>query len=398
MTKKMITKTVLLARSGWSGTLVTRLLGDADQLKKIKKSSITIKYYELERIQLAEASQEFRVAQSGLAKRKEASKIERLLDAIEAMPITVTTLTTTQVVANAIRYYNSRQENRVLDRDDYTPKYANPDSDSLFLERITVNYIRHELSQYDRVLETTAGKTGADRARVAINKRVYALIAPSPRQKTSTSAPSPGQKPSSSAPSPRQKPSSTAPSLQQQKGLSATRQGPSTTSPGQKTSTSAPSPRQKPSTSASPMRQRTSKITPSTRHGPSTIASELRNGPITMASVRKQRTSETASSPRHWPSVSASSLRHGKSTSASVRKQRTSKTASSLRRRPSASASPMRQRPSASASSTRQRPNASASSLRRGTNPSAMTIVAMGISTLSTIPMIGEASPERPTC
>ena len=177
MTKKMITKTVLLARSGWSGTLVTRLLGDADQLKKIKKSSITIESYELERIQLAEASQEFRVAQSGLAKRKEASKIERLLDAIEAMPITVTTLTTTQVVANAIRYYNSRQENRVLDRDDYTPKYANPDSDSLFLERITVNYIRHELSQYDRVLETTAGKTGADRARVAINKRVYALIA-----------------------------------------------------------------------------------------------------------------------------------------------------------------------------------------------------------------------------
>ncbi|NBT26652.1 MAG: hypothetical protein EBT09_08900 [Actinobacteria bacterium] len=158
MTKKMITKTVLLARSGWSGTLVTRLLGDADQLKKIKKSSITIESYELERIQLAEASQEFRVAQSGLAKRKEASKIERLLDAIEAMPITVTTLTTTQVVANAIRYYNSRQENRVLDRDDYTPKYANPDSDSLFLERITVNYIRHELSQYDRV-------------------RVYALIA-----------------------------------------------------------------------------------------------------------------------------------------------------------------------------------------------------------------------------
>ena len=177
MTKKMITKKVLLARSGWSGTLVTRLLGDADQLKKIKKSSITIECYELERIQLAEASQEFTVAQSGLAKRKEASKIEQLLDAIEAMPITVTTLTTTQVVANAIRYYNSRQENRVLDRDDYTPKYANPDSDSLFLERITVNYIRHELSQYDRVLETTAGKTGADRARVAINKRVYALIA-----------------------------------------------------------------------------------------------------------------------------------------------------------------------------------------------------------------------------
>ena len=177
MTKKMITKTKLLARSGWSGTLVTRLLGEPDERKKVKKSSITTERYELERIQLAEVSQEFTVAQSGLAKRKKASKIERLLDAIEAMTITVTTLTATQVVANAIRDYNSKQRDRAIRRGDYDWADASLDSDPLFLERITVNYIRHELSQYDRVLQTTAGKTGADRARVAINKRVYAVIA-----------------------------------------------------------------------------------------------------------------------------------------------------------------------------------------------------------------------------
>ena len=182
MTEK-ITKTAVLARPGWSGTLVTQLLGEPDERKKVRGSTVPLALYELARVQLAEASQQFTDAQSGLAKRKAASqkaiatKITRLFAAIEAMPITVTTLTATQVVANAIRDYNSEQRDRAMRRGDYDWAGASLDSDPLFLERITVNYIRHKLSQYDRVLETTAGKTGVHTARVAINKRVYAVIA-----------------------------------------------------------------------------------------------------------------------------------------------------------------------------------------------------------------------------
>ena len=69
-----ITKTAVLARPGWSGTLVTQLLGGPDDRKKVSGSTRPLALYELERVQLAEASQEFSDAQSGLAKRKAASQ------------------------------------------------------------------------------------------------------------------------------------------------------------------------------------------------------------------------------------------------------------------------------------------------------------------------------------
>ena len=51
------------------------------------------------------------------------------------------------------------------------------DRDPVFLDRITVNYIRHELTQYDGALVEVAGQTGIQQAVDAIRARVYEAIA-----------------------------------------------------------------------------------------------------------------------------------------------------------------------------------------------------------------------------
>lgn len=54
---------------------------------------------------------------------------------------------------------------------------ASEDSDPAFLERIEVNYIRHELTTYDMDLESVAGKPGLRDLKDAIREMIYEAIA-----------------------------------------------------------------------------------------------------------------------------------------------------------------------------------------------------------------------------
>jgi len=54
---------------------------------------------------------------------------------------------------------------------------ASEQSDPAFLQRITVNPIRHHLSAYDKHLEEVAGRMGVDKATALIRQGVYAEIA-----------------------------------------------------------------------------------------------------------------------------------------------------------------------------------------------------------------------------
>jgi hypothetical protein len=55
--------------------------------------------------------------------------------------------------------------------------YATPESDKAFLERIEVNYIRHNLTKYDTALETMAGRIGVHEAVVKIKFMLLDAIA-----------------------------------------------------------------------------------------------------------------------------------------------------------------------------------------------------------------------------
>ena len=56
-------------------------------------------------------------------------------------------------------------------------KHANPNDDTTFLNRIIVNFLRHELSPYEEKLFEAKGRTGAPEARAIIRQKVLEAIA-----------------------------------------------------------------------------------------------------------------------------------------------------------------------------------------------------------------------------
>lgn len=169
-----IAKTVLLARPGWSKTLVSRLLGEPDRYKKVRGRSVEMFLYSLERVTQVESSPAFLSVQEALAKRKTAAakaaatKTTKLLKAIAAMPLSVKALPLSTARSLAVDHYNNRGRGN---------HFASLSDEPVFLDRITVNFIRHELTQYDETLMEAAGKTGVQQAVFAVRKRIYSAIA-----------------------------------------------------------------------------------------------------------------------------------------------------------------------------------------------------------------------------
>lgn len=174
MDDSFLTKTAVLSRPGWSQKLVTVFLGEPDQRKKLFGSNTILALYAVPRVEAAEGSAEFLDAQVELSKRKAAAKkavatkTARLMESILAMPIAVRQLKLKRVREQAIASYNSRGNGYA---------FASPADDPAFLDRITVNFIRHELTEYHRALWDAAGKTGVRQAITLIRKRIYGAIA-----------------------------------------------------------------------------------------------------------------------------------------------------------------------------------------------------------------------------
>ena len=179
-----LTKTALLERLGWSLSLANSLLGEPDDRKKVAGYRIPLALFDLRRVEQAEASPEFIKAQPELARRRaaavkaKATKIERLTEKTRAMRITVVKRPFDRVQEEAIDHYNDREMEMWLSgRRSGDDRSADKDSNPAFLERIMVNYIRHELTEYDRTLETTIGKVGKYFVIPELWNRVFTLIA-----------------------------------------------------------------------------------------------------------------------------------------------------------------------------------------------------------------------------
>jgi hypothetical protein len=174
MDRTHLTRSALLERPGWAPTLVIRLLGEPDQRKKVVGRTVPLALYAIARIEQAESSSEFAQAQAAVAARKVvvakavATKTAKLMAAIAAMPITVERLSPAEVEPQAIDSYNLRSRGA---------SFASNADDPAFLERITVNFIRHELTEYDVALWEVVGKTGITLAVAEIRRRVYSAIA-----------------------------------------------------------------------------------------------------------------------------------------------------------------------------------------------------------------------------
>lgn len=95
-----------------------------------------------------------------------------LLQWVDHLEVEVVKRDPTELVKVACKHYNHLWMDR--GRED---KYASPKDSPDFLNRITVNMLRHEGTEYEELLVRAFGAVGADEARVRIKERVLDAIA-----------------------------------------------------------------------------------------------------------------------------------------------------------------------------------------------------------------------------
>jgi hypothetical protein len=173
-----------LKERGWTPALVKKFLGapDATKPNPYYRSAAPTQLYALARVEACEQEDGWKqeaakaAARSLVGKTVAARKAAELVAQAETLPITVRRLPLDTLLRRAIASYNAFHEELLWERGhDY--ERASEQSDPAFLERITVNFIRHELTEYDEGLEEVAGRIGVDEAAALIRQRVYAEIA-----------------------------------------------------------------------------------------------------------------------------------------------------------------------------------------------------------------------------
>ena len=171
----MLTQTGVLARHGWSKGVLVKLLGEPDLRKKVYGRTNLFALYLESRVIAVEHSDVFKSLQANLAIRKASAtkailtKTNKLLAAVDVMKVDVALMPLRDVHRLAIDSYNEHHTE--------AQNYATCKSDAAFLNRISVNFIRHELTEYDYVLADVAGKTGITKAVDGIRQKVYSAIA-----------------------------------------------------------------------------------------------------------------------------------------------------------------------------------------------------------------------------
>lgn len=167
-----------LRERGWTRVSIDRFLDEPDEtsINMRHKCGPPVCWYLLTRVEKIEKSSAFRrwkessqersVRAKDVAERQSA----RLKDEVEAWEPHVPLHSLDAIREAAIASYNDWV--RETDRD-----RAHDDSSPDFLERIMVNYIRHELVNYDALLVHVAGRIGAEDARELVRMQVYSAIA-----------------------------------------------------------------------------------------------------------------------------------------------------------------------------------------------------------------------------
>jgi len=178
--KRYITKEELKAR-GWTDSMIKLLLGNPDDtVKDPYYGNDTIKLYLVKRVSKIENSAVFfRLMGMSVERREAMRKVARMeekeiLKYIDSIEIKVEKVDMKKIKKLAIKEYNIHQaevdhvENMILDE-----KYL----DNAFLSRIMVNYIRHNLTSYEDLLEELRGKEGKYEAYMKLKNKILEKIA-----------------------------------------------------------------------------------------------------------------------------------------------------------------------------------------------------------------------------
>lgn len=175
---------------GWTAAGIKKFLGEPDDTAQnpYYRNASPTKLYDITRIEQAEETEEFQQWKEKSEKRKQASKKaaqkkkQKTLEKVESRLHTVRlkkkykNLTPEQLENKAIRHYDNLQEMRAMERGhwDFSP-VSDPTEE--FIQRISVNYLRHEGTTYDNELEQYFNHVGVLEAQDMVREKVYDVIA-----------------------------------------------------------------------------------------------------------------------------------------------------------------------------------------------------------------------------
>lgn len=174
-----------LKARGWTARLIQIFLGAPDMTRPNPhyRNAAPMRLYARHRVEQIEQSADWPHLQERATQRKRqaADAVEtkrlKMLQYVEAVQITVPVIAAGVLTQRACAHYNWRQDERAERRGDWDVRPASPQSNGAFLARITVNYLRHVHSHYERELERIFGRVGVREGYLALNERVSCAIA-----------------------------------------------------------------------------------------------------------------------------------------------------------------------------------------------------------------------------
>lgn len=178
--KEFLNKKQLKER-GWTESMIKKFLAKPDAEKQNPKyrSAASMKLYKLERVQQVESSSEYQQQSKQTASRKQAAqkavttKLMKTWEYLDTVDFQVPMISKNQLIQDACNHYNNNQYDR--DRSEYAT--AGKDSEQTFLDRITVNYLRHCMSDYEYEINKITGKVGKDEGYLEIKRKILDAIA-----------------------------------------------------------------------------------------------------------------------------------------------------------------------------------------------------------------------------
>ena len=166
---------------GWTDALIKRFLSEHDKEcpNPYYRHAAPMRLYSAERVERIEESQAFKEAVEKSSKRKESAKKaavkavetkkQKALEYAMTVEITIPRMNIKKLYRRACEHYNEIH----YEHGKWAyPKYCNTE----FLSRISVNFLRHECSEYEEHLEELYGVTGKEVAYETIKRRVNEAI------------------------------------------------------------------------------------------------------------------------------------------------------------------------------------------------------------------------------
>ena len=179
MTKEFITKTDLISIRKWTDRLIKKYMPVPDEIRNNPHygRASEMKLYKISRVESIEKNEHFLIDfQKTILRRKSSAKMvetkkDNLLIEIFELPISVEFIPRNELVPLVIDDYN--------DRNYYKDYLTLRDLDQSTLERLTVNYIRHQLTSYDQCLGLIFSKVGKKEGYRLLIERIYNCISES---------------------------------------------------------------------------------------------------------------------------------------------------------------------------------------------------------------------------